>query len=83
MLSTVLRRHLGSLVYKWVLWSMVVAGLMIWSYVLGIEVMRAQSLETVYSQYYHIRIFEDGSYEGETIEGTLVAGCIKGALCDE
>lgn len=56
---------------------------MVWSYVLGMEVIRAQSLETVYSQYYHIRIFEDGSYEGETIEGTLVAGCIEGALCDD
>ena len=56
---------------------------MIWSYVLGIEVIRAQSLETVYSQYNHIRIYEDGSYEGETINGVPVKGCIEGALCSD
>lgn len=55
---------------------------MIWSYVLGIEVMRAQSLEVIYGQYNHIRIFEDGSYEGEDINGVPVRGCIEGALCD-
>lgn len=56
---------------------------MVWSYVLGMEVIRAQSLETVYSQYYHIRIFEDGSYEGEDINGVSIRGCIEGALCDD
>ena len=56
---------------------------MVWSFIAGMEVLRAQSLTTVYSQYNHIRIYEDGSYDGEKLDGTLVAGCIKGALCDD
>ena len=56
---------------------------MVWSFIAGMEVLRAQSLTTVYSQYNHIRIYEDGSYEGETIKGVPVKGCIEGALCSD
>ena len=73
----------GASLYGWIVGLLVGAGLMIWSYALGLEVMRDRSLEVVYSQYNHIRIYEDGSYEGETLKGTPVKGCIKGALCDE
>ena len=71
------------MVYKWIIGLLVVAGLMIWSYVLGLEVMRDRSLEVVYSQYNHIRIYEDGSYEGQTIDGTPVKGCLEKALCND
>ena len=73
----------GVSLYRWIIGLLVVAGLMIWSYVLGLEVVRDRSLEVVYSQYNHIRIYEDGSYEGQTISGTPVKGCLEGALCDD
>lgn len=41
------------------------------------------ALPQVYKGYNHIRIYEDGSYEGETVEGVPEVGCISGALCED
>lgn len=38
-------------------------------------------LQKVYKDYNHIKIEEDGSYTGETIDGTPISGCIKNAIC--
>ena len=41
------------------------------------------TLEQVYRDYNHVRMFEDGSYIGEDINGNAVNGCIRGAICND
>ena len=36
----------------------------------------------IYEKYNHIRIYEDGSFEGENRAGAQVTGCIDTALCN-
>lgn len=38
-------------------------------------------LERVYKAYNNVRIYEDGSWEGNDRNGLHVTGCIVGALC--
>lgn len=40
-------------------------------------------LEQLTKEYNHIKMFEDGSYTGETMDGQQVKGCIKSAICNE
>lgn len=70
-------RILGTLVV-----ILVVLGVGVWGYVLGIYA-RQDLLTELHGVYNHIRIYEDGSYEGEFVGGTQTSGCIKGALCND
>ena len=57
-----------------------------WAYIAGTfqpSVVSYSSMEEVHKAYNHIRIFEDGSYEGQTSGGMKVTGCITGALCQD
>lgn len=40
-------------------------------------------LERVYQQYNHVRLYEDGSWEGESREGVRVHGCVPDAQCND
>jgi len=65
-----------------IIWVLVAIGLGVWGYVIGVSV-RENILTEVHGVYNHIRIYEDGSYEGELLGGTPVSGCIEGALCND
>jgi len=65
-----------------IIWVLIVLGVGIWGYVIGVSV-RENILTEVHSVYNHIRIYEDGSYEGQLTGGTQVSGCIEGALCND
>lgn len=39
-------------------------------------------MEQMWEKYSHVRIYEDGSYEGETKDGERVTGCLSGGLCN-
>ena len=41
------------------------------------------TLTNLYKEYNHITMYEDGSFEGQAIDGRLVGGCIPDALCDK
>ena len=56
-----------------------------WAFIAGTfqpAVVSYNSMEEVHKSYNHLRIFEDGSYEGQTSGGLQVTGCISGGLCD-
>lgn len=58
----------------------------IWGYNIGAlepRVTGTATLDDMHAIYNHIKIHEDGSYEGETVSGEKVAGCIAGALCND
>lgn len=40
-------------------------------------------LEQLWEHYNHVRIYEDGSYSGETKDGKQVSGCLSGGLCND
>lgn len=40
-------------------------------------------LDQLWEHYNHIRIYEDGSYSGETKDGQRVSGCLTGGLCND
>lgn len=40
-------------------------------------------MERIYKEYNHMKVYEDGSYLGETREGIAVDGCLQIALCNE
>lgn len=40
-------------------------------------------LEQAYKQYNNVRVYEDGSYSGKTIDGKNITGCIKYAPCND
>ena len=57
----------------------------IWSYVVGTffpSICHYDTMQQIHKEYNHIKIYEDGSYVGETTSGLHVEGCIEGALCD-
>lgn len=61
------------------------ASVAIWSYIIGSltpSVVYMDTLTPIYEKYNHIKIYEDGSYEAETIDGVSVTGCIDNALCE-
>lgn len=61
------------------------ASVALWSYIFGSlqpQVVYMDSLTPIYERYNHIKMFEDGSYEAETIDGVAVTGCIDNALCN-
>ena len=58
----------------------------LWAYLFGTIntlVQENDSLQSVHRSYNHIRIYEDGSYTGQTVGGEQVTGCIKKALCSK
>ena len=48
-----------------------------------VAVALEKPLESVYGGYKYIRIYEDGSYEGVTVDGQHELGCIRKALCND
>lgn len=70
---------------KVVLYTLSIAIVAIWSYIIGSltpAVVYTDNLTPIYEQYNHIKMYEDGSYIAETIDGLEVIGCIDNALCD-
>lgn len=58
----------------------------LWAYIYGTVstlVQENDSLQSIHRSYNHIRIYEDGSYTGQTVGGDQVTGCIKKALCSK
>ena len=61
------------------------ASVAIWSYIIGSfnqAIVHNDSLTSIYERYNYIKMYEDGSYEAETIDGLEVTGCIDNAICD-
>lgn len=70
---------------KVVFYILSVATVAIWSYIIGSltpAVVYADNLTPIYEQYNYIKMYEDGSYQAETIYGTEVTGCIDNTICD-
>lgn len=55
-------------------------GLFIGYYTPALTVSRPE--EQLYEQYTHFRMYEDGSFSGQTKAGVNVTGCIDNALCN-
>jgi len=70
-------------VYKKVIEVLLVLVLMVGCFIAGQEYERANVLDTLYGEYFHIQMYEDGSYTGEDFGGKPVSGCIEGALCND
>ena len=68
------------------LFTLAVAATGLWGYIAGSltpAVVYTDTLPDLYSSYNHFRMYEDGSYTGETSAGVQITGCIEGALCDD
>ena len=68
------------------LWVLGVLAVGVWMYALGalsVMVAPTNTLEELHQGYNHIRVYEDGSYIGQTTGGLPVSGCIKGGLCED
>lgn len=79
-------KHLSDEAPSIVFGLLLAASLVLWSFTVGqltMAVAPSNGLQEVHREYNHIRIYEDGSYEGQDIQGQRVTGCIEGALCDE
>lgn len=65
-------------------WSVAVLATLISASIIGFTFGNlSDPLERTYAQYNHIRMFEDGSYIGETLDGEKVVGCVKHGLCQD
>lgn len=65
----------------------IVMGIMLYTigFVMGYmtpAVTYSDPIPAIHERYNHIKIYEDGSYEGQTESGMDVTGCVQGALCD-
>ena len=70
--------------YEVILVALVIATVAVWSFnfgTLSVAVGPATTLQDAYLDYSYIKIYEDGSYEGENRQGQRVTGCIPDALC--
>lgn len=45
--------------------------------------IKVDPIERTFEQYNHMKIWEDGSFEGEDRNGEKVQGCITGGLCKD
>lgn len=69
-----------------VIYILGVLAVAMWAYIFGslsVAVAQSETLPSVYREYNHIQIYEDGSYTGQTAGGLEVTGCIKGGLCND
>lgn len=70
--------------YKYIIIVLAIISVGVWAYIAGSitpSVVYVDSLTPIYEKYNHIKMYEDGSYEAETIDGLAVTGCIDNALC--
>lgn len=64
--------------------AVIIALAIIGSFFIGMKVAwQPLPMERIYKEYNHMRVFEDGSYVGETRQGIAVDGCLQIAICNE
>lgn len=51
---------------------------------IGLAFVEPKAVEVqVYEKYELFTLYEDGAYQGKTIKGEVVTGCMQGGLCNE
>lgn len=70
--------------HNWFAWILVIFLLISTSYFAWISLtIQADPVQRAYKQYNHLRLYEDGSYTGETLDGVEVSRCVTGGLCND
>ena len=75
-----------NLAFYTLMWILAVLAVAVWAYVIGVlsvSIQYTDPLPDALRSYNHIRIYEDGSYAGQTVGGMNVTGCIEGGLCND